>query len=90
MAAHTHHCLQTIGSTNRSALGSRCPNICTRRSEGSAMMLVELCSSGYTCCSLRGSACLFLEPLARPAQLSSVLCFLCRRGRAVGVLPEPA
>lgn len=69
-----HHCLQTMGSMKRRALESRCPKICTNRSEGSAVMLMELISSGYTCCSLGGNAWRFLEPLARP-ELSAVLCF---------------
>ena len=40
-----HHCLQTMGRTQRSALASRCPKICTMRSVGSAVMLVEQISS---------------------------------------------
>ncbi len=84
-----HHCRQTMGSTKRSALGLRCPKICTSRSEGSAMMLVELTSSGWLCHRLRGNALRFLEPLARPVQPSSLLCFLCRCTRGVDVLAAP-
>ena len=54
------------------------------------MMLVELTSSGWLCQRLRGSALRFLEPLARPAQPSSLLCFLCRCTRGVDVLAAPA
>ena len=54
------------------------------------MMLVELTSSGCFCHRLRASAFRFLEPLARPAQPSSLLCFLCRCTRGVVVLTAPA
>ncbi len=58
------------------------------RSVGSAVMLVEQTSSGYACCSLRGSACRLRAPRRRSRQCSSLLLiFLCRRGRPVGGVP---
>ncbi len=84
-----HHCRQTMGRTQRSAFASRCPKICTMRSVGSAVMLVEQISSRQACCSLRGSACRFRAPRRRSRQCSSLLLiFLCRRGRPVGGVPE--